>query len=88
MLLSSACSPQIFGLLVHEGFIQFLLALSKSSIIRAQVLDLLVNLVRHGGAGNVLMHGRPPAGPAITLSFVLVAMACALPGCATPNSPR
>ncbi|MGA3210650.1 MAG: amino acid permease [Terriglobales bacterium] len=50
------------------------------SIIRAQVLDLLVNLVRHGGAGNVLMHGRPPAGPAIAISFILVALACSFAG--------
>ena len=32
--------------------------------------------------------GRPGAGPAITLSFVLVAIACGLRGCATPNWPR
>jgi APA family basic amino acid/polyamine antiporter len=50
------------------------------SILRAQVLDLIVNFVRHGGAGNVLMHGRPPAGPAIAVSFLLVAVACSFAG--------
>ena len=50
------------------------------SILHAQVLDLLVNYVRHGGAGAVLMHGRPPAGPAIAVSFLLVAVACSFAG--------
>ncbi len=50
------------------------------SILHAQVLDLLVNYVRHGGAAAVLMHGRPPAGPAIAISFLLVAVACSFAG--------
>ena len=50
------------------------------NLLHAQVLDLIVNLVRHGGTANVLMHGRPPAGPAIALSFVLVALACSFAG--------
>src|SRR6202040_1107958 len=50
------------------------------SILHAQVLDLLVNYVRHGGAAAVLMHGRPPAGPAIAVSFLLVAVACSFAG--------
>jgi APA family basic amino acid/polyamine antiporter len=50
------------------------------SILHAQVLDLIINFFRHGGAGNVLMHGRPPAGPAIALSFILVAVACSFAG--------
>jgi APA family basic amino acid/polyamine antiporter len=50
------------------------------SILHAQVLDLLVNLLRGGGTANVLMHGRPPAGPSIALSFFLVAIACSFAG--------
>lgn len=50
------------------------------SILHAQVLDLLVNYLRHGGSGAVLMHGRPPAGPAIAISFLLVAIACSFAG--------
>src|SRR5229473_5755371 len=36
-----------------------------SSIWHAQVLDIVVNLVRTGNTSGVLMHGRPPAGPSI-----------------------
>jgi APA family basic amino acid/polyamine antiporter len=50
------------------------------SILHAQVLDLVVNYLRHGGSAAVLMHGRPPAGPAIALSFLLVAVACSFAG--------
>ena len=50
------------------------------NIIRAQVLDLIVNFLRHGGTANVLMHGRPPAGPGIAVSFILVAVACSFAG--------
>jgi len=50
------------------------------SILHAQVLDLIVNLFQHGSSAGVLMHGRPPAGPAIALSFVLVAIACSFAG--------
>src|SRR5271157_340260 len=50
------------------------------SILHAQVLDMLVNLLRGGGTANVLMHGRPPAGPSIALSFFLVAVACSFAG--------
>mgnify|MGYP001550703593 FL=1 len=50
------------------------------SILHAQVLDLLVNLIRNGNSAGVLMHGRPPAGPSIALSFILVAIACAFAG--------
>src|SRR5690348_9369197 len=45
------------------------------SILHAQVLDLLVNLIRNGSSANVLMHGRPAAGPSIAISFILVAIA-------------
>jgi APA family basic amino acid/polyamine antiporter len=51
-----------------------------SNIFHAQVLDLIVNLFKHGGTANVLMHGRPPAGPAIAVSFILVAVACSFAG--------
>src|SRR6266436_3768127 len=50
------------------------------SILHAQVLDLLSNYLRHGGSAGVLMHGRPPAGPAIAISFLLVAIACSFAG--------
>ena len=50
------------------------------SILHAQVLDIVVNLLRHGGTGSVLMHGRPPAGPGIAISFLLVAVACSFAG--------
>jgi basic amino acid/polyamine antiporter, APA family len=51
-----------------------------SSIWHAQVLDLFVNFLRGGGTANVLMHGRPPAGPSIAISFLLVAVACSFAG--------
>ena len=50
------------------------------NLLHAQVLDLIVNLIRHGGTSGVLMHGRPPAGPAIAVSFILVAVACSFAG--------
>ena len=50
------------------------------SILHAQVLDILVNLLRGGGTASVLMHGRPAAGPSIALSFFLVAVACSFAG--------
>ncbi len=45
------------------------------SVLHATVLDLAVNGT-HAGS----MMGRPGAGPAITLSFVLVAIACLFAG--------
>src|ERR1700733_2237214 len=50
------------------------------SILHAQVLDLIVNFLRGGSAANVLMHGRPAAGPSIAISFLLVALACSFAG--------
>jgi APA family basic amino acid/polyamine antiporter len=50
------------------------------SILHAQVLDIIVNFLRGGGTAAVLMHGRPPAGPSIAISFFLVAMACSFAG--------
>src|SRR6266478_4809241 len=50
------------------------------SLLHAQVLDLLVNFFQHGDFSGVLLHGRPPAGPAIALSFILVAIACSFAG--------
>ncbi|HET9743523.1 MAG TPA: amino acid permease [Terriglobales bacterium] len=50
------------------------------SIFKAQVLDIFMNLVHHGSISGVIMHGRPPAGPAIALSFILVAVACSFAG--------
>jgi basic amino acid/polyamine antiporter, APA family len=50
------------------------------SILHAQVLDIIVNFFRGGGTAQVLMHGRPPAGPSIAISFLLVALACSFAG--------
>ncbi|HET7873349.1 MAG TPA: amino acid permease [Terriglobales bacterium] len=50
------------------------------SIWHAQVLDVFQNLFQHGSLSGVLMHGRPPAGPAIAISFLLVAVACSFAG--------
>src|SRR5258708_30583768 len=50
------------------------------SLLHAQVLDLLINFFRHGVFSGALLHGRPPAGPAIALSFILVAIASRFAG--------
>ncbi len=50
------------------------------SILHAQVLDIIVNFLRGGGTAQVLMHGRPAAGPSIAISFFLVAIACSFAG--------
>jgi APA family basic amino acid/polyamine antiporter len=50
------------------------------SIWHAQVLDVFQNLASHASLSGVLMHGRPPAGPAIAISFLLVAIACSFAG--------
>jgi APA family basic amino acid/polyamine antiporter len=50
------------------------------SLLHAQVMDLLASLVRHGNLSGALLHGRPPAGPAIAVSFILVAIACSFAG--------
>ncbi len=50
------------------------------SILHAQVLDIIVNFLRGGGTSQVLMHGRPAAGPSIAISFFLVAIACSFAG--------
>lgn len=50
------------------------------SILHAQVLDLFTNLIQHGSISGTLMHGRPAAGPAIAISFILVAICCSFAG--------
>jgi len=50
------------------------------SFLHAQVLDLIVHLLRTGSFAGALMHGRPPAGPSIAISFLLVAVACSFAG--------
>ncbi|HET9401999.1 MAG TPA: amino acid permease [Candidatus Acidoferrales bacterium] len=50
------------------------------SFWHAQVLDVIRNLVQHGSIRGVIMEGRPPAGPAIALSFILVAVVCSFAG--------
>ena len=44
---------------------------AAKSIFKAPVLDLLLN-----GGNAATLSGRPGAGPAISISFVLVAIAC------------
>jgi APA family basic amino acid/polyamine antiporter len=50
------------------------------SLLHAQVLDIIVNFLQSGSLDGILMHGRPAAGPAIAISFVLVAIACSFAG--------
>jgi basic amino acid/polyamine antiporter, APA family len=50
------------------------------SILHAQVFDLVSNYVQHGNLSGMLMHGRPAAGPAIVISFILVAVVCSFAG--------
>ncbi len=50
------------------------------SILHAQALDVIINFVRTGSTAGALMHGRPPAGPSIAISFLLVAVACSFAG--------
>ena len=50
------------------------------SIFKAQVLDVILSLIHHGNLSAVLMHGRPAAGPAIVISFLLVAILCSFAG--------
>ncbi|HTD24814.1 MAG TPA: amino acid permease [Terriglobales bacterium] len=50
------------------------------SILHAQVMDLFLNLVHYGHISGSILHGRPPAGPAIAVSFLLVAIACSFAG--------
>ena len=51
-----------------------------SSVLHAQVMDLVINFLRTGNTAGVLMHGRPAAGPSIAISFLLVAIACSFAG--------
>jgi len=51
-----------------------------ASVFHAQMLDVVLSLFRQGNVQGALMHGRPPAGPAIALSFILVAIACSFAG--------
>ena len=53
------------------------------SILHATILDLALN-----GAHAGSQMGRPGAGPAITLSVILVAIACLFAGLATRNWRR
>jgi APA family basic amino acid/polyamine antiporter len=53
---------------------------SEPSLLHAQVLDVFQNLFRHGNLSGVLLHGRPAAGPAIAISFLLVAICCGFAG--------
>lgn len=53
---------------------------NAGSLQHAQVMDLIWNLLRHGSLSGALTHGRPPAGPSIAISFILVAIACGFAG--------
>jgi basic amino acid/polyamine antiporter, APA family len=50
------------------------------SVLHAEVIDLITSFVHHGNASGALLHGRPPAGPAIAISFIFVAIACSFAG--------
>jgi len=50
------------------------------SLLHAQALDVIMNFLRTGSTTGALMHGRPPAGPSIAISFLLVAIACSFAG--------
>jgi APA family basic amino acid/polyamine antiporter len=50
------------------------------SILHAQVLDLVSTFLHTGSTAGALLHGRPPAGPSIAISFILVAIACSFAG--------
>src|ERR1700681_3031887 len=53
---------------------------SAPSILHAPVLDLISNSLRTERRAGALIHGRPPAGPSIAISFLLVAVACSFAG--------
>ena len=53
---------------------------SSPSLLHVQVMDLVGSFFHHGGLQGALLHGRPAAGPAIAISFLLVALACSLAG--------
>ncbi|HJX84850.1 MAG TPA: amino acid permease, partial [Candidatus Angelobacter sp.] len=50
------------------------------SFYKVQVLDLFMHLIHHGSLSGLTMYGRPAAGPAIAISFLLVAVACIFAG--------
>jgi basic amino acid/polyamine antiporter, APA family len=50
------------------------------SFYKVQVLDLIMHLVRGGNLHDLVNYGRPAAGPAIAISFLLVAVACVFAG--------
>ncbi len=50
------------------------------SILNAQMMDLVFSLLRHGHISAAALGGRPAAGPAIAVSFILVAVACSFAG--------
>jgi len=53
---------------------------SQPSMFHAQIIDVLLNFVRHGSLSGTVMHGRPPAGPSVVISFALCAIVCGLVG--------
>src|SRR5260370_25730642 len=63
------------GILVLTGTAAAGEHFSAPSILHAQVLDLISNFLRTGSTAGALMHGRPPAGPSIAISFLLVEVA-------------
>ncbi len=50
------------------------------SILNAQMMDLVFSFLRHGRISAAALGGRPAAGPAIAVSFILVAVACSFAG--------
>jgi basic amino acid/polyamine antiporter, APA family len=50
------------------------------SLLHAPVMDLIFNFFQQGHWVTSFEHGRPAAGPAIAISFILVAIACSFAG--------
>ena len=50
------------------------------SLLNAQMFDLVRSLFSHGNLSGALLDGRPAAGPALAVSFMLVAFACSFAG--------
>jgi len=72
------------GILVHTGTAAAGAYYKAPSILHAQVMDLIIQAVHLESGlvtnGTAVMHGRPPAGPSIAVSFLVVAIVCSFAG--------
>jgi APA family basic amino acid/polyamine antiporter len=77
------------GIVIGSGIFTFTgtaaagLKFDYPSVFKAPVINLLLH-----GRNAVGTFGRPGAGPAISLSFIMVAIAADSRRCVTPNSRR